>query len=174
MRLWWTEMSADNKGSAARTLPCLTMLAAVHACFSVKNNSGLWMFMLSLNNKYFIGSIYAGTESCGSATERSVPHRSLLYQSKRLKILLGSEMFFFYVLKDVPQGWIYLTKHTIIFYKYLSCDGKVNSAAINPLEIILIYWFGTPKNRIIINVKKVVLLNILMGKCDILSGLSEK
>ncbi len=94
MRLWWTEMSADNKGSAARTLPCLTMLAAVHACFSVKNNSGLWMFMLSLNNKYFIGSIYAGTESCGSATERSVPHRSLLYRSKRLKILLGSEMFF--------------------------------------------------------------------------------
>ncbi len=39
---------------------CLTMQAAAHACFSVKNNSGLWMLMLSLNNKYFIGSVYAG------------------------------------------------------------------------------------------------------------------
>ncbi len=46
-------MSADNKGSAACILPCLTMLTAAHACFSVKNNSVLWMLMLSLNNKYF-------------------------------------------------------------------------------------------------------------------------
>ncbi len=53
-------MSADNKGSAAGTLPCLTMLAAAHACFSVQNNIGLCMLMLSLNNKYFIGSVYAG------------------------------------------------------------------------------------------------------------------
>ncbi len=30
---------SDNKGSAARILPCLTMNAAAHACFSVKNNS---------------------------------------------------------------------------------------------------------------------------------------
>ncbi len=59
MRLRWTEMSADNKGSTACTFPCLTMLTAAHACFSVKNNSALWMLMLSLNNKYFIGSIYA-------------------------------------------------------------------------------------------------------------------
>ncbi len=61
MRSQWTEMSADDhKGSAARILPCLTLLAAAaHACFAFKNNSGLWMLMLSINNKYFIGSVYA-------------------------------------------------------------------------------------------------------------------
>ncbi len=38
MRSRWTEMSAfsDNKGSAAHILPCLTMHAAAHACFSVQ------------------------------------------------------------------------------------------------------------------------------------------
>ncbi len=46
------------------------MLAAAHACFSVKNNSGLWMLMLSLNNKYFIGSVYGGMLwSLGDFTE---------------------------------------------------------------------------------------------------------
>ncbi len=71
MRSRWTEMSADNTGSAAHTLPCLTMLAAAPACFSVKNNSGLWMLMLSLNDKYFIGSIYAGMlwSSLGDVTK---------------------------------------------------------------------------------------------------------
>ncbi len=30
---------SDNKGSAGHILPCQTMHAAAHACFSVKNNS---------------------------------------------------------------------------------------------------------------------------------------
>ncbi len=56
---------------AARILPCLTMHVAAHACFSVKNNSVFWMLMLSLNNKYFIGSVYAGMLwSLGDVTER--------------------------------------------------------------------------------------------------------
>ncbi len=62
---------SDNKGSTARILPCQTMHAAAHACFSVQNNSGLWLLMLSLNNKYFIGSIYAGMLcSLGDVTEQ--------------------------------------------------------------------------------------------------------
>ncbi len=61
---------SDNNGSAARILPCLTMNAAAHACFSAKNNSGLWMLMLSLLNKYLIGSVYAGMFwSLGDVTE---------------------------------------------------------------------------------------------------------
>ncbi len=46
------------------------MLAAAHACFFVKTSSGLWMLLLGLNDKYFIGSIYAGMLwSLGDVTE---------------------------------------------------------------------------------------------------------
>ncbi len=50
---------------------CHALLAAAPACFSVKNNSGLWMLMLSLKDKYFIGSIYAGMlwSSLGDVTK---------------------------------------------------------------------------------------------------------